>query len=83
MIAEALVPLLSFIALEVILRIDNIIFIPSNKLPERERKKFHYLGIGPGLHFEIPKAYIYFSMAFAFLVHIIQIKTHNPKIINF
>lgn len=28
-----------------------------------------------GLHFEIPKGYIYFSMAFSFFVTIIQIKT--------
>jgi len=28
-----------------------------------------------GLHFEIPKGYIYFSMAFAFLVDMIQMKT--------
>jgi len=32
-----------------------------------------------GLHFEIPKGYIYFSMAFAFLVDIIQMKTVKPK----
>ena len=31
--------------------------------------------IGEGLHFEIPKGYIYFSMLFAFLVDLIQIKT--------
>jgi predicted tellurium resistance membrane protein TerC len=31
--------------------------------------------LGEGLHFEIPKGYIYFSMAFAFLVDIIQMKT--------
>lgn len=31
--------------------------------------------LGEGLHFEIPKGYIYFSMAFAFIVDIIQIKT--------
>ncbi|MBL7931009.1 MAG: TerC family protein [Bacteroidia bacterium] len=30
--------------------------------------------IGEGLHFEIPKGYIYFSMAFAFFVDIIQVK---------
>jgi predicted tellurium resistance membrane protein TerC len=30
--------------------------------------------IGEGLHFIIPKGYIYFSMAFAFLVDIIQMK---------
>ncbi|MGE5357236.1 MAG: TerC family protein [Deltaproteobacteria bacterium] len=34
--------------------------------------------IGEGLHFEIPKAYIYFSMAFAFMVDIIQMKTVKP-----
>ena len=30
--------------------------------------------LGEGLQFEIPKGYLYFSMAFAFLVDIIQIK---------
>lgn len=30
--------------------------------------------LGEGLHFKIPKGYIYFSMAFAFLVDIIQMK---------
>jgi len=34
--------------------------------------------IAEGLHFEIPKGYIYFSMAFAFLVDIVQLKT-TPK----
>lgn len=31
--------------------------------------------LAEGLHFEIPKGYIYFSMAFAFLVDVIQMKT--------
>lgn len=31
--------------------------------------------IAEGFHFEIPKGYIYFSMAFAFLVDIIQMRT--------
>ena len=31
--------------------------------------------LAEGLHFEIPKGYIYFSMAFAFLVDIIQMRT--------
>jgi predicted tellurium resistance membrane protein TerC len=36
--------------------------------------------IAEGFHFEIPKGYIYFSMAFAFLVDIIQMKTvKQPK----
>lgn len=38
--------------------------------------------IAEGFHFDIPKGYIYFSMAFAFLVDIIQMKTvkqANPK----
>jgi predicted tellurium resistance membrane protein TerC len=30
--------------------------------------------IAEGLHFEIPKGYIYFSMAFAFLVDLVQLK---------
>jgi predicted tellurium resistance membrane protein TerC len=35
--------------------------------------------IAEGMHFEIPKGYIYFSMAFAFLVDIIQMKTIKSK----
>lgn len=35
--------------------------------------------VAEGLHFEIPKGYIYFSMAFAFLVDIIQMKTVRPS----
>jgi predicted tellurium resistance membrane protein TerC len=31
--------------------------------------------LAEGFHFEIPKGYIYFSMAFAFMVDIIQMKT--------
>ena len=31
--------------------------------------------LAEGFHFEIPKGYIYFSMAFAFLVDIIQMRT--------
>ena len=45
---EELIPLLSLIALEVILGIDNIIFISilSDKLPESQRNKLRYWGIG-------------------------------------
>lgn len=45
---DALIPLLSLIALEVILGIDNIIFISilADKLPENQRKKLRYWGIG-------------------------------------
>lgn len=35
--------------------------------------------LAEGLHFEIPKGYIYFSMAFAFFVDIIQLKTVKPN----
>jgi predicted tellurium resistance membrane protein TerC len=35
--------------------------------------------IAEGFHFEIPKGYIYFSMAFAFLVDIIQMKSVDQK----
>ncbi len=37
--------------------------------------------IAEGMHFEIPKGYIYFSMAFAFLVDLIQMKAvkHDHK----
>ena len=48
MIVVALIPLLSLIALEVILGIDNIIFISilADKLPESQRDKLRYWGIG-------------------------------------
>lgn len=35
--------------------------------------------LAEGFHVEIPKGYIYFSMAFAFLVDVIQMKTVKPK----
>jgi predicted tellurium resistance membrane protein TerC len=38
--------------------------------------------LAEGFHFEIPKGYIYFSMAFAFLVDIIQMKTIRQKNID-
>lgn len=45
---DAIVPLISLIALEVILGIDNIIFISilADKLPEKQRDKLRYWGIG-------------------------------------
>jgi len=45
---EAIIPLLSLIALEVILGIDNIIFISilSDKLPDHQRSRLRYWGIG-------------------------------------
>jgi predicted tellurium resistance membrane protein TerC len=45
---EAIIPLLSLIILEVILGIDNIIFISilADKLPENQRNKLRYWGIG-------------------------------------
>ena len=45
---EILIPLFSLIALEVILGIDNIIFISilADKLPENRRAKLRYWGIG-------------------------------------
>lgn len=46
--AESIVPLISLIALEVILGIDNIIFISilADKLPENQRNKLRFWGIG-------------------------------------
>ncbi|MES2515779.1 MAG: TerC family protein [Bacteroidota bacterium] len=48
MFAESIVPLLSLIALEVILGIDNIIFISilADKLPEAQQNKLRYWGLG-------------------------------------
>lgn len=45
---EALIPLLSLIALEVVLGIDNIIFISilADKLPPHQRNKLRFWGIG-------------------------------------
>jgi predicted tellurium resistance membrane protein TerC len=45
---EAIIPLLSLIALEVILGIDNIIFISilADRLPEHQRNKLRFWGIG-------------------------------------
>ena len=45
---DSIIPLLSLIALEVILGIDNIIFISilADKLPEEKRNKLRYWGIG-------------------------------------
>ena len=45
---EAIIPLLSLIALEIILGIDNIIFISilADKLPENQRDKLRFWGIG-------------------------------------
>ena len=48
MIQEILIPLFSLISLEIILGIDNIIFISilADKLPENQRNKLRYYGIG-------------------------------------
>jgi predicted tellurium resistance membrane protein TerC len=35
--------------------------------------------LAEGLHFEIPKGYIYFSMAFAFLVDVLQLKASKKS----
>ena len=45
---EAIIPLFSLIALEVILGIDNIIFISilADKLPDKQRSKLRFWGIG-------------------------------------
>jgi predicted tellurium resistance membrane protein TerC len=45
--AEALVPLLSLVALEVILGIDNIIFISilADRLPDQQQKKLRFWGL--------------------------------------
>lgn len=48
MIAETIIPLISLISLEVILGIDNIIFISilSDKLPAEQRDKLRFWGLG-------------------------------------
>lgn len=49
--SEIIIPLISLIALEVILGIDNIIFISilADKLPEEQRGKLRFWGIGLAL----------------------------------
>lgn len=51
MIQEVLIPLISLIALEIILGIDNLIFISilSDKLPPEKRGKLRFIGIGLAL----------------------------------
>ncbi len=69
-----------------------IMLIASKPISEfiRKHPSFKILGLcflmmigvsllAEGLHFEIPKGYIYFSMAFAFLVDIVQMKTTKQK----
>ena len=51
MIQEVLIPLISLIALEIILGIDNLIFISilSDKLPAEKRSKLRFMGISLAL----------------------------------
>ena len=55
MTTEILISLLTLIVLEIVLGIDNIIFISilTNKLPEEIRKRARTLGIGLALVFRI------------------------------
>ena len=55
MIQEVIIPILSLIALEVILGIDNLIFISilADKLPVEQRKKLRFWGIGLALVFRL------------------------------
>ena len=51
MMSEVIIPLVSLIVLEVILGIDNIIFISilSDKLPENQRNRLRFWGISLAL----------------------------------
>ena len=53
--SEVIIPLVSLIALEVILGIDNLIFISilADKLPENQRDKLRYWGIGLAMAFRL------------------------------
>ncbi len=53
--SEILIPLISLIALEVILGIDNLIFISilADKLPENQIDKLRYWGIGLAMAFRL------------------------------
>jgi predicted tellurium resistance membrane protein TerC len=45
---DAIIALLSLVTLEVILGLDNVIFISilADRLPEQERKKLRFWGLG-------------------------------------
>ena len=55
MTQDVLIPLLSLVALEVILGVDNIIFISilADKLPENQRDKLRFWGIGLAMLFRL------------------------------
>jgi predicted tellurium resistance membrane protein TerC len=59
---EAIVPLITLIALEVILGIDNIIFISilADKLPENQRNKLRVYGIGLAMIIRLNIVRIYY-----------------------
>ncbi len=94
-------------ALEIVLGIDNIIFISilASKLPQAEQARARFWGlnefigrhptikmlalsflllvgvmlIGEGLHFHIPKGYIYFAMAFSVFVEMLNTKARRRR----
>ncbi len=55
MTQEILIPLISLIALEIVLGVDNIIFISilADKLPAEQRNKLRFWGIGLAMVFRI------------------------------
>lgn len=59
MLTEILIPLLSLVALEVVLGIDNIIFISilSERLPEKSRKSLRFWGLGLAMVFRLGLLY--------------------------
>lgn len=84
---HAIVPFLTLCALELVLGIDNVIFISilSGKLPKDQQQKARTLGlsfllligvtlIAEGFHQHISKGYIYFAMAFSLFVEVLNIR---------
>lgn len=77
---EALIALLTLTSLEVVLGIDNVIFIAILALA-------FLLLIGTplvaeGFHQKIPKGYVYFAMAFSLGVELLQMRATRRPVQN-
>jgi predicted tellurium resistance membrane protein TerC len=78
---NAWIALLTLTALEIVLGIDNIVFISIfvGRVPPHQRKKARLGGlsmamIGDGFNLHIPKGYIYFAMVYSLLVELLNLK---------
>ena len=76
---QAWIALATLTGLEIVLGVDNIIFISilCGKLPRHQQNKARIIG-GLGLH--IPKGYIYFTMAFSVFVETINLRVRGKQV---